>query len=100
MRIKSKYNGLFFPEGSEGSGHLRFSSTRSNLKLVGEFYHFLKESYFEVYGTLANGAHVSLHQCISVGVTSRVIIRLLREQLGPFAMPVLQCIGGRSAFEH
>lgn len=70
MRIKSKYNGLFFPEGSEGSGHLRFSSTRSNLKLVGEFYHFLKESYFEVYGTLANGAHVSLHQCISVGSTS------------------------------
>ena len=35
-----------------------------------------------------------------LGVTSRVIIRLLREQLGPFAMPVLQCIGGRSAFEH
>ena len=36
----------------------------------------------------------------TLDVTSRVIIRLLREQLGPFAMPVLQCIGGRSAFEH
>lgn len=69
MRNKSKYNGLFFPEAGKGSGHLKFSSSRSNLNLVGDYYHFLSKDQFEIYGTVINGSHVSLHRCINVGST-------------------------------
>lgn len=36
---------------------------------MGNFHHLLIKDQFEMYGTLANGAHASLHQCIRAGST-------------------------------
>lgn len=70
MANKSKYNGLFFPDGGNGSGHLWFSGSRSSagLRLAGEFHH-LTTNQSDIYGTLVNGVHASLHQCVPLSTS-------------------------------